>query len=384
MAIELTGKTMAEATIQLEGALDKLDTGAQTINGTVLVEDKYGNPIDIISKNQVITKKHLDESMGAYITLNISIPFNIDMDSEIIIRCDNIIEFKDAVFIRNDYIKSPSSYSFDDSISSCKKNPLAFCCKTYGNKNINGIRLPKYSNYTIQYVSDKSCIRCTANLIYNPNIDTYDITINKDAYFQGDISISSKYQHSYNIIYINPNTSPSGYVSIAGYSGGINNGYLYFPFIRSCEGIILPPDKTVELFMLGAGGDGNRNSKYGSGGKHKQISIKTDSYTEMSVIIGATNWSDSKVIIGDVEYSTENGEYSDLADGVYPFDNQELFRRKYGASGSQGVDYYEYGGGHSTSTSAYYGGYFFGAGGAYHDGSTGKGFQGIVIMRFEV
>ena len=356
--------SMAKATQMLENALDKTDNGEQIINGVVKVEDNEGNPIEVTDENQIITKKYIDDLYKSYITLNISIPFNIDIDSEI------IISSVDSPTI-SPLVDSPS-YSYNN-------NFTVFYCKTNARKSINCIHIPRQKKYIIQYVSYKTWVFQDFELnIEDQDISVCNITLNPLAKLD-KFNFPTEGSNSYFILrQSNANNS----LNPGGVTGGICNGYFYSMIMLSCDNIIIPPNKDIEIFLLGAG-QTRTNQEYlhnGSvyGGKRKYITVNTQVDTLVSILIGASNWDDSVIKIGDTTYSTDDStEYAKTMDynGILPF-NEDAFIHKYGAA-SDG----DTGGGGTklpnVSNKRASSGFFFGAGG-------NTGFQGIVIMRWKV
>lgn len=329
--------SMEQATRMLENSLDKSDVGEQIINGVIKIEDEGGSPVELKHKNQVITKKHIDDRFDAYVTVNINIPFNIDLDSEI-------------------------------SICYTKHNYYVYRCKCNERTAINGIQVPKGNIYTIWYESTKT----TTFVEY-----TLDLS-------NADHSISV-----YNIDLI-----PVAKLNMleGGYKGGLYNKYCYAIFINSCDNILLP-NTNVEMFILGSGQNGRGNKSptnttsmyYGYGGKRTTVTIPGDNNIA-SIAIGANSdwnisWVDSYVNIGENTYSSSlSGECSNLSDGVLPF-NEPAFVNLYGASGNHEGLSYKTGGGSSGEVN----GKFFGAGGGSRGVNAGGwGSNGIVIMRWRV
>lgn len=358
--------SMADATQMLENALDKSDTGEQSIKGIIKIEDANGNPVDVENDNQVITKKFVNDKFGAYTTVNINIPFNIDIDSEIKI------------------------------VSNLYKDVL-YCSKCGKRTSINGIQLPNNNEYTIYYKSDK-----TMTFVEKP----LDLTTNQsktvDVILEPILSLGSielpevgNADYAYQLKSFAINHEGYGKASVQGYSGGKNNNYYYAIFINSCDKLYVDKCKKVELFILGSGQDASNGTK-GRGGKRLTIeNIGGLDKADVSVVVGATSWVDSSVKINGFEYSSADGKYSDNEVGVYPFEDSSLSKSLYGASGSNTSTGYDTGGGYRSASLGgigRLGGHFFGAGGGaqidvgeYVDNSLyGSGFQGIVIMRWEV
>jgi len=354
MAFSLKGKTMAQATQMLDNALDKSDTGEQIINGIIKIKNDDGTPIDVQDENQVITQKYVDDKFDAYMTLNISIPHNIDLDAELT-------------------IESTEFYHDNEDSFESKEYDRLYQCKVGSRTSIKGIQLPKNGTYKIKYESTKT------TTVYEAILDLKKFDFDTNVYSMDIIPVATLD----GVVEISDYGDASRLLYSTTHNGGVHNNYYYAIFLTSCDRIILP-NKNVEMFIMSAGQNAkitNNRAGYGFGGKRKKITANGNGDIA-SVTVGMNSWSDSSVTIGNGGYTTANStNYSDKSDGVFPFD-EDAFGDLYGASGSSSTVRYSTGGGYNNY--GFYPGMFFGAGACGVKSEDSYGFQGIVIMRWEV
>lgn len=390
MAFNLKGKTMAEATEMLNNALDKADAGEQIVNGKIIIEKEDGTPVEVTDDNQVITKAHLDNTLKpyteSYATLNINIPFHMDMDAYIQVEVHA-----------------------DSGINNHQDSQIIHTAHMYTRRELTGISVPKHTTCTILYHSARFGIKITENIDikdeneYNIKLQPPVATLFKESHKNSGGKLSaSECEEALDSL------SSGVYTSLKD-----NTKYFCMFITESCS--VMLPNKEVDMFILGAGSDANDRTwdgeasewrGYGVGGKIKEVSYDCSSKNQYAYItIGAEDWYDSSVKISneilsnDFEtiFTTEKSAmYSNKNDGVYPF-GDESFVYLYGASGTDGEtdsSAYNTGGGWdgyvSSSSNALSDnhGKFYGAGGSYRNhgsnAGVGDGYQGIVIMRWEV